>query len=163
VTTPTGIQWAFATSLRDMLAGSDTFKTWIGAADAAEALTFIGFYQDDNPAARAVGDRFGFVDVNDAALTGTRDATGIGVGSFRLTAQSAGWGLEWRVDEHTTENTIAFLNLAGAVLDEILSQAAARVVWDFARWDTKTYPLKRLDGDSCRYQIAYTMTARQGV
>jgi hypothetical protein len=162
VTTPTGIEWAFATSLRDMLAASSSFQTWIGAADAAEALTFIGFYQDDNPTARATGDHFGFVDVNEAALSGMRDATGVGVEAFRLTAQSAGWGLEWRVEEHTSENTIVFLNLVGAVLDEILSQAAARVIWEFSRWDTKTYPLKRLDGDSCRYQAAYTMTARQG-
>lgn len=162
MSTPTGIEWAFPLQLRAMLAASAAFRAWIGASDVSSASDLIGFYEDDQPAPRLAGDCHGFVDVNEAALAGIRDNTGVGVEAFKLTAQSAAWGLEWRVTMFTEENTIEFLNLASAVLDELLSQAEGRVIQEFRRWDTKAYPLKRLDGETCRYQIAYTMTARQG-
>jgi len=159
---PSGVEWAFPLQLRAMLAASAAFRTWIGAADVSAASARIGLQQVNNPDQRETGDKYGFIDVNDVALAGTRDSTGVGIGAFRLTSMMAAWGLEWRVDAFTPESTVEFLNLASTVLDEILSQAAARVIIDFARWDTKTYPLKRYDGPVCRYQVAYTMHAQQG-
>lgn len=162
MSTPTGIEWAFPLQLRSMLAASANFRTWIGAADVSAASTAIGFAQEDNPAARVVGDRYGFIDVNQAGLAGVRESTGGGIEAFRLSSQTAGWGLEWRVEEFTDDNTIDFLNVASAVLDDIFDQPEARNVVEFRRFDPAAYPLRRMDGEVCRYQLAYALTARQG-
>ena len=162
MTAPAGIEWTFPLQLRAMLAASASFRTWIGAADVSAASALIGFYENDSPAPRAVGDKHGFIDVNEAGLAGVRDSTGVGIAAFRLSSLAAAWGLEWRVADFDQENTILFLNLASAVLNDILEQAESRNILEFRRWDTKAYPLKRLDGTASRYQIAYTMTSRQG-
>lgn len=162
MSTPTGIEWTFPLQLRSMLAASASFRTWVEASDVSAASAQIGFYQDAQPTERLIGDCYGFVDVNESGLAGVRDSTGAGLGAFKLSSQVAAWGLEWRVDEFDEESTIEFLNLASSILDEILLQPEARNVIEFRRWDPKTYPLKRLDGTACRYQIAYTFTARQG-
>lgn len=162
MTTPTGIAWTFPLQLRAMLAASASFRTWIGAADVTTASAAIGFYEDDEPVQRLTGDRFGFIDPGRGPLSGVRDSTGAGIEAFALSSMVAAWGLEWRVDEFTAENTITFRNLESAILQELLAQAEARNVQRFEQWAPEVYPLKRLDGDVCRYQIAYTFTARQG-
>lgn len=160
---PTGIAWTFPLALRAMLAASASFRAWIGAADVTAASAAIGFYEDDRPLERPAGDRYGFIDPNRAPLTGVRDATGAGLGAFAVSSMVAAWGLEWRVEEFSPEAMIEFRNLESAVLDEILTQPEARVIVRFEQWDPMTYPIRRLDGGVCRYQVAYTMTARQGV
>ena len=161
-TTPTGIAWTFPLQLRAMLAASASFRTWIGAADVSAASAAIGLHRIDNPAAREIGDKYGFIDSNISALSGVRDATGVGIEAFRLSSLIAAWGLEWRVEEYTAENTILFRNLESAVLADILGQPEAKNVMEWRQWDPEVYPLQRLDGETCRYKIAYTFTARQG-
>lgn len=158
---PTGIEWTFPLQLRAMLAASASYRTWIGAGDVTAASNATGFYVEYAPTPRATGDRYGFVSSNQK-LSGVRASTGAGLEAFTLSALTAAWGLEWRVEAVSTENTIAFLNAASAILAEILDQADARNVVSFERWDTAQHPLTRMDGDSARYQIAYTLTARQG-
>ena len=161
-TTPSGVEWAFPLQLRTLLAACSGFRTWIDADTVSAATALIGWEQIDNPTQRTTGDCYGFVDVNESGIAGIRESTGAGIEAFRLSSQTAAWGLEWRVQEFTAENTVEFLNLASTILGQIFDQADARNIVEFRRFDPKTYPLKRLDGNTCRYQIAYAMTARQG-
>lgn len=157
----TGFLFQPYTTIRSILANSDTFQSWVGAADSTEALDYIFLYETRDGlfdlARYAVIVPPGARSPNELRRVGGQG--GRGLASFdRSWAIRVGF-LEELSSGYSEAATQSFLSTVGGVLDDILSSDLLGNVDDLTQTPDSEEPFRWREGQHDGYQVYFTIGA----